>query len=42
VSERFTTAATDAPAPTPFAMFDGDASAMVCEGDVCHVPVAGE
>ncbi len=38
MSERSRTAATDAPAPTPFAMIDGDASAMVCEGDVCYIP----
>lgn len=31
-------AVTDAPATSPFAMITGDASAMVCEGDVCNVP----
>ena len=42
MSERITPAATDAPAPAPFAMIVGDASAMVCEGDVCYIPAAGE
>ena len=34
------TVATDAAAPTPFAMIQGDPSAMVCEGDVCYLPGA--
>jgi hypothetical protein len=38
VSGSETTPATDAPARAPFAMIAGDASAMVCEGDVCFVP----
>ena len=25
---------------TPFTMVSGDASAMVCEGDVCYIPSA--
>ncbi|WP_255681150.1 hypothetical protein [Agromyces cavernae] len=40
MSDRLDTAPSDAPAPVPFAMLDGDASAMVCEGDVCYVPAA--
>ncbi|GAA1756524.1 hypothetical protein [Agromyces humatus] len=42
MSDGAATVATDAPAPNPFAMIDGDASAMVCEGDVCFIPGAGE
>ncbi|GAA1812268.1 hypothetical protein [Agromyces neolithicus] len=38
MSELTETTATDAPAPAPFAMIAGDASAMVCEGDVCYIP----
>jgi hypothetical protein len=38
VSEFIASAEGDAPAPTPFAMIVGDASAMVCEGDVCYIP----
>ena len=29
---------TDAATTAPFTMLSGDASAMVCEGDVCDVP----
>ena len=35
-----TDAATAGPTTTPFTMVTGDASAMVCEGDVCYVPGA--
>lgn len=38
MSELIESAETDAPEPAPFAMIVGDASAMVCEGDVCYVP----
>ena len=39
-------ATTDAPVAdvavtAPFTMVSGDASAMVCEGDVCYLPGAG-
>ncbi|MGW4930418.1 hypothetical protein ACWEOH_14805 [Agromyces sp. NPDC004153] len=29
---------TDAAGPVPFTMVAGEASAMVCEGDVCYIP----
>ena len=38
MSEFLASAEADAPAPAPFAMIVGDPSAMVCEGDVCHIP----
>ena len=41
MSELIETAEMDAPVPAPFAMIVGDASAMVCEGDVCYVPGLG-
>jgi hypothetical protein len=33
-------AVTDVATTAPFTMVSGDASAMVCEGDVCFVPDA--
>ena len=34
-------AVTDVATTAPFTMVSGDASAMVCEGDVCYIPGAG-
>ena len=34
-------AVTDVAVTAPFTMVSGDASAMVCEGDVCYLPGAG-
>jgi hypothetical protein len=39
VSEKMIESA-DAPTAAPFTMVAGDASAMVCEGDVCFIPGA--
>ena len=38
MSEFIAPAEADAPAPARFTMIVGDASAMVCEGDVCYIP----